>query len=116
MEQGQYRPKIEEVTDPWYRYFIQYDPAPALRQVEGPVLALYGSKDVQVPADQNAGPMRRALRRSPSDDAPVRVVDGVNPLFQPAETELPDEYSQIDTTMSQDVLQTVSGWIAERTR
>jgi pimeloyl-ACP methyl ester carboxylesterase len=110
------RSQISQVTDPWFRFFVQHDPAPALRQVDVPVLALYGSKDLQVPAGQNADPMRAALQASPSDDATVRVLDGLNHLFQPAETGLPSKYAQIDTTMAPAALETISAWIRARTR
>ena len=108
--------QIEQMTSPWFRFFVRYDPAPTLRQVDVPVLALYGSKDLQVPAGQNVGPMRAALQASPSDDATVRVLDGLNHLFQPAETGLPSEYAQIDTTMAPTALETISAWIRARTR
>ena len=108
--------QIEQITSPWGRFFVRYDPAPALRQVDVPVLALYGSTDLQVPPDQNADPMRAALQESPSGDVTVRVLDGLNHLFQPAETGLPTEYAQIETTMAPTALQMVSGWILERTR
>jgi hypothetical protein len=106
--------QIEQMTDPWFRFFVRHDPAPALRQVDVPVLALYGSKDLQVPPGQNAEPMRTALQDSPSDDVTVRVLDGLNHLFQPAETGLPTEYAQIETTMAPEALETVSSWIRER--
>jgi hypothetical protein len=107
--------QIEQMTDPWFRFFVRHDPAPTLRQVGVPVLALYGSKDLQVPPEQNVGPMRTALRESPSRDATVRVLDGLNHLFQPADTGLPTEYAQIETTMAPRALQAVSSWIRERT-
>jgi hypothetical protein len=59
--------------------------------------------------------MRTALRESPSRDATVRVLDGLNHLFQPAETGLPTEYAQIETTMAPRALRVVSSWIRERT-
>ena len=107
--------QIAQVTDPWFRFFVRHDPASTLRRVDVPVLALYGSKDLQVPPEQSAGPMRDALRVGPSDDVTVRVLDGLNHLFQPAETGLPSEYAQIDTTMAPRALRTVSSWIRERT-
>lgn len=108
--------RVGKLTDPWFRYFVRYNPTSALRQLDVPVLALYGSQDVQVPPEQNAGPMRRALRKSPSDDTTVRVLQGLNHLFQPAETGLPNEYAKIDTTMSPSVLQTISEWIRKQSR
>jgi len=112
---AQIQSQIEQVTSPWFRFFVRHDPGPTLRQVDVPVLALYGSKDLQVTPEQNAGPMREALRSSPSDDVTVRVLDGLNHLFQPAETGLPTEYARIETTMAPRALEVVSGWIRGRT-
>ena len=112
---AQAQSQIEQVTSPWFRFFVQHDPAPALRQVDVPVLALYGSKDLQVPPAQNVEPMREALRSSPSNDVTVRVLDGLNHLFQPADTGLPTEYAQIETTMAPKALRAVSSWIWEQT-
>jgi len=112
----QIRAQLAQVTAPWFRSFIQHDPRPTLRQLDVPVLALYGSTDLQVPPGQNAEPMRSALADSPSDDVTVRVLDGLNHLFQPAETGLPSRYAQIDTTMAPEALETISTWIRKRTR
>jgi len=35
---------------PWFKFFIDYDPATNLAKVHCPVLALFGEKDLQVPA------------------------------------------------------------------
>jgi len=111
---AQVQSQIEEVTSSWFRFFVRYDPAPTLRQVDVPVLALYGERDLQVPPDQNVAPIREALRASPSGDATVRVLDGLNHLFQPAETGLPTQYARIETTMAPRALETVSSWIQGR--
>ena len=42
------------MTSPWMQYFINYDPTTALKEVDIPILALFGKKDVQVPAIENA--------------------------------------------------------------
>jgi hypothetical protein len=104
--------RVESVTAPWFLYFIRHDPAEVLRQVDVPVLALYGSKDLQVPPSQNAAPMRKALEANP--DATVRILDGLNHLFQPAETGLPSQYATIDTTMAPAALDAVARWINDR--
>src|SRR6202000_2220419 len=41
-------PDTSALGSPWYRYFLAFDPATALRKVKCPVLALNGEKDVQV--------------------------------------------------------------------
>ena len=47
------REQMPALQSPWYRYFLAYDPRPALTKVKCPVLALDGSKDTQVGAEQN---------------------------------------------------------------
>jgi len=108
--------QIEQMTTDWFRAFVRHDPAPVLRALDVPVFALYGRLDLQVPPEQNVDPMRAALSASPSEDTTVRVLNGLNHLFQPAETGLPTEYGQIDTTMAPAALNAVTEWIRERTR
>ncbi len=46
------RIQLVKVNAKWMREFIAYDPVPALQQADVPLLAITGSKDVQVdPAD-----------------------------------------------------------------
>lgn len=107
--------QIGQFTAPWFRFFLDYDPQPVLTQLDIPVLALFGSKDLQVPPEQNVEIMRTALQESPSPDATVEVLDGLNHLFQPADTGHPSEYGQIETTMAPEALERVSGWIQGQT-
>ena len=109
--EAQREAQIERLTTPWFGFFLNYDPQPVLTQLDIPVLALFGSKDLQVPPEQNAEIMRSALEESPSPNATVEVLDGLNHLFQPAETGHPSEYGQIETTMAPEALERVSGWI-----
>src|SRR4029079_4471529 len=58
-------PQIDRIvgtwSSPWFRYFLAHDPAPVLRKVNVPVLALNGSLDVQVRAGPNLAGIREAL-------------------------------------------------------
>ena len=112
--EAQRETQIERLTTPWFTFFLKYDPQPMLTQLDIPVLALFGSKDLQVPPEQNAEIMRNALGESSSPNATVEVLDGLNHLFQPAETGHPSEYGQIETTMAPEALERVSGWIREQ--
>ncbi|KQY84993.1 hypothetical protein ASD25_08335 [Brevundimonas sp. Root1423] len=93
----------------WYRGMIVHDPAESIRSIRVPLLAVYGGKDVQVPADQN-GPAITRLK----PDAEVVVLPGLNHLFQPAGTGLMAEYGQIETTLDPSVIRTVVDWVAAR--
>ncbi|WP_433201730.1 alpha/beta hydrolase family protein [Nocardia sp. CA-107356] len=91
--------------------FITYDPAPALSALRIPVLAFFGTKDMQVLATQNEQPMRDRLAADP--DATVHVFPDLNHLMQPANSGLPSEYTGIETTISPDVLTYVTGWLTQ---
>jgi pimeloyl-ACP methyl ester carboxylesterase len=101
-------------TSPWIRWFAKYDPAPALRRVRCPVLAIGGSKDVQVPVKINLPAIREALKHNP--DATVEELPGLNHLFQTAGTGQPNEYAKIEETISPTALKVIGDWIAGHDR
>jgi fermentation-respiration switch protein FrsA (DUF1100 family) len=103
-----------ELSSPWFRAFLDDDPAPALRRLRTPVLVVDGSKDLQVIPSMNLPIIRAALRSNAH--ATIVELPGLNHLLQPATTGAPSEYGAITTTISPAVLDLVSRWIAERTR
>jgi pimeloyl-ACP methyl ester carboxylesterase len=100
-----------DATRPWERYFLAYDPAPALRKLAVPVLALNGSLDVQVPAKTNLAAVREALKHNRR--ATVIELQGMNHLLQDAKTGAPTEYNGIEETMSPAALKAITDWVAE---
>lgn len=92
--------------------FLLHDPAPALRALRVPVLALFGGVDRQVAPEQNEGPMRALLAADP--DATVRTLPGLNHQFQPSATGDPAEYATIPTTIAPEVLDVLTTWMDER--
>jgi hypothetical protein len=108
------RTTINTLVSPWYRWFLRYDPAPALRATRVPVLAVNGALDLQVPADENLAGIEAALRAGGNRDVTVEKFPGLNHLFQTARTGAPSEYNEIEETMSPAVMERVSGWILER--
>lgn len=105
---------IMQANSPWMRYFINYDPAIALSKVTCPVLALNGSKDLQVPPQQNLPPIRRALEAGGNKHFEIAELPGLNHLFQTAKTGSPSEYAQIDETIAPAALETIAGWIVQQ--
>jgi uncharacterized protein len=97
----------------WFRFFITYDPAAALRKVTCPVLALDGEKDTQVPASQNLPAIRKALEQAGNKNFETVEFPGLNHLFQTARTGAPSEYAEIDETMSPVVLKKIADWISK---
>lgn len=104
----------KSIASPWQRYFLGHDPAAVLRGLKSPVLAVYGGLDAQVPAADNASVAREALRGV--RDASVVELPGLNHLLQRAETGSPQEYAEIDETISPRALELMASWIVDRIR
>jgi hypothetical protein len=98
----------------WLRFALAYDPAPALRKVKCPVLAINGELDLQVDPDQNLPAIEAALKEGGNKDVTIAKLPKLNHLFQTAKTGLPAEYSQSEETMAPVALNTISEWIGKR--
>jgi pimeloyl-ACP methyl ester carboxylesterase len=107
--------QIQAVQSPWFRYFLTYDPRPALLKLTCSVLAIYGSKDLQVEPAQNMPVMEDAFRTSKHPDWLVKELPGLNHLFQTANTGSVNEYAQIEETMSPAALELIGNWVAAHT-
>ncbi len=103
--------QIAVLNTDWFRYFFNYDPAPGLRKVRQPVLAMIGSKDLQVPPDQNLPALRAALTHNP--DAEIDELPSLNHLFQTAKTGAIGEYGEIEETIAPVALDTMTVWIVK---
>lgn len=105
MPEAQAEQTASQISADWFRWLVAHDPASSLAALDVPLLAVYGGKDVQVPADQNAPVLSRL-----KPDAEVVVLPNLNHLMQPATTGLPNEYEAIETTIDPEVLATVVDW------
>ena len=101
---------VAQTKRAWYKYFIEYDPAISLQKVQCPVLAVNGSKDVQV-APENLVAIKKALENGDNKNFTVKEFPDMNHLFQVCKTGAINEYATIEQTMSPLVLEEVSGWI-----
>lgn len=90
---------VNQAIEPWMYYFIKYDPTQDIAAVKVPLLALNGTKDVQVICDLNLNAIAAA-----NPDATVVRFEGLNHLFQHCTTGLPAEYSKIEETIAPEVL------------
>lgn len=103
--------QIAQLTSPWMQYFLNYDPVPALSKLKRPVLALIGSKDLQVPAKENLAAIETALKKAGNKKYVLKELEGLNHLFQECSTGSPMEYGQIEQTMSPQVPEIIAEWI-----
>ncbi|MBX0332739.1 alpha/beta fold hydrolase [Pontibacter sp. HSC-14F20] len=102
---------VAQIMTPWMRYFLAYDPAPALQQLKMPVLALNGSKDLQVPAAANLVATEKALKAAGNKRYTIKELPGLNHIFQTADTGQVHEYGTIEETMAPVALETISTWM-----
>ena len=99
------------IRSPWFRYFLTYDPATALRKVKCPVLAINGEKDVQVPPKLNLPAIRKALQEGGNRHFEIVEFPGLNHLFQHAKTGVVSEYGLIEETFAPEALEKIATWI-----
>jgi len=104
--------QVNQLCSPWMLFFLNYNPIPALKKVKCPVLAINGEKDLQVPPKENLGPIKKALKKNKS----VTIIEfpGMNHLFQECTTGSPNEYAQIEETLSPKMLKVVGDWVGNR--
>jgi len=103
--------QLKTITSPWFRSFLLQDPRAVLRCVRCPVLAITGSKDLQVPPTENLAGIREALAQGGNTRVVIRELPGLNHLLQTAQTGLPSEYASLQETVAPAVLELVGDWI-----
>lgn len=95
----------------WFRSFYFHEPTHTLGAIRRPVLALFGERDLQVPAAQNVDAIRRLFTGSRAGWLSTGVLPSLNHLMQPSATGLLEEYRQIETTIAPVVLDTITSWL-----
>ncbi|MBA3889924.1 MAG: alpha/beta fold hydrolase [Gemmatimonadaceae bacterium] len=101
-------------ADPWTRYWWSYDPAPALRRVQVPVLVVHGETDMQVPVAQ-ARETAALLRESGNGDVTVRTFPAVNHLLLDDPVGHWGGYQALPSkAVSPVVMGTIADWFATR--
>lgn len=105
------RQMIKPFSTPWFRYFFQTDPAAYIRQLNCKVLALNGSKDVQVLPNQNLSAIKNALQKSKVKTYQTIELPGLNHLFQHCNTCTVQEYGQLEETFAPEALETMLKWL-----
>ncbi len=102
----------------WMDYFAAYDPSADISHTTCPVMAVGGSRDMQVNTQANLRAIRQKLPH-PTGKAQwpryhfIKEYQGLNHLLQPSTTGLPTEYGQIETTLSEEVLTDLCQWLSE---
>jgi pimeloyl-ACP methyl ester carboxylesterase len=102
-------------TSAEFRSIVTYDPAPALQKLKMPVLALNGSRDVQVAPAQNLPAISAALKTAGNPDVTATELPGLNHLFQTCKVCTVAEYGTLEETFAPSALKLIGDWILEHT-
>lgn len=108
--------QAKALSNPWYRYFIAFNPDIYLSTLKIPILALNGSLDLQVSAKENLEGIKKSLTKAGNKNFDLVECDGLNHLFQTAKTGSPSEYGQIEETIAPKVLDIMSNWILKNAK
>jgi hypothetical protein len=103
----------EQLLSPWFRTFLVLDPQAYLKDLKLSVLAMNGTKDLQVPYQENLEAIKKGLDAAGNARYSIVELPGLNHLFQSATTGLPDEYSQIEESFSEVALKKMGDWLSE---
>ena len=97
--------QVGAMLTPWYREMLRYDPADDISRVKVPWLALNGSLDCQVLPDN----LNTISALNP--DADIKLLKGLNHLFQTCVTGLPQEYPSLTESISPVALSAITDWL-----
>jgi pimeloyl-ACP methyl ester carboxylesterase len=93
----------------WFSEFLALDPSISAAGCSCPVLAVYGSLDLQVDPDVNGPGMQAVLESDPSSS--VVVLEGVNHLFQTAVTGGIEEYGTLEEAFDPALMPLLLSWL-----
>jgi uncharacterized protein len=102
---------VAQLGNPWFRYFLSYDPNPYITQISAKVLAVNGNNDIQVLSKQNLAGIESALKAGGSKNYEIKEFPGLNHLFQECKKCTVAEYGELEQTVSPALLDYISSWL-----
>lgn len=105
-----YHAVLNQVRTPYLSKLLTLDVRPLLADIRCPVLALNGTKDIQVDYESNLDALRIGLKASHAHH--IEAIEGANHLLQNCRTGAVTEYRTIEETISPKVLETVIAWLS----
>ena len=107
----QYRMNAIIERSPWLNFFIDYDPSEDISKTLCPVMAINGSRDVQVIPSLNLMGIKAHLK--PNSKNIIKEYPSLNHLFQHCKTGNVLEYRMIEETISPEVLEDIVRFIKQ---
>ncbi|MGI4833259.1 MAG: alpha/beta hydrolase [Janthinobacterium lividum] len=109
------RARAAQITSPWSRFFIDFDPATRLAAVRCPVLLLTGAADLQVAASRDMGVLQKGLRQT-TYGVEAHKLAGVNHWFQGDPAQWPIVAGERQAAFSPEGLEYLRTWLQAHTK
>lgn len=110
-------PELRRQADtPWFKSWLLFDPAAAMRRTNQPIFIVQGSLDTQVPPDQADRLETLANARGIKTVAATRkvIVPGINHLLVPARTGEVEEYQSLQVkVVANEVTDALIAWLKQ---
>jgi hypothetical protein len=113
--EAQMERQFMSVTSPEMRSILLSNPAEVLRKLKVPVLALNGSRDIQVSASLNLPAIAKDMTEAGNSDFAIIELPGLNHLFQECRTCAIAEYGELNETFSRRALHVLGDWLTTHT-
>ena len=99
------------LNNEWGRQFITFDTKKYLKKLKIPILAINGSRDIQVPPYSSRQSFKSHFAKQTRSTSEAVIIEGLNHLFQRCERCDIMEYGDLEETFSPVVLQKMREWI-----
>jgi pimeloyl-ACP methyl ester carboxylesterase len=110
-------PELRHQADTlWFKSWLLFDPAVAMRRTNQPIFIVQGSLDTQAPPDQadRLEAMANARKDKPATATRKVLVPGINHLLVPARTGEVEEYQSLPVkVVSAEVTNALIAWLKE---
>ena len=103
--------EAKQISNPWFVYFLKFNPDDYWSKLKIPVLAINGSLDSQVTSKENLAGIKSSLEKAKNKSFEIIEFPNLNHPFQEAKTGAVSEYAQLEQTISPTVLDKMSSWI-----
>jgi pimeloyl-ACP methyl ester carboxylesterase len=106
-------PQLRERADtPWFKSFLEFDPARQMREIDQPVMIVQGALDKQVDPSNADRLAQLAAARRKAPPPKVIKLPGINHLLVPAKTGEVSEYASLGTeSISPEIARNIAEWL-----
>jgi pimeloyl-ACP methyl ester carboxylesterase len=110
-------PELRQRTDtPWFKSWLQFDPAAVVPKLSQPVLVVQGAVDTEVPAlnAEHLSTFARGRKKAAGSASRLVTVPDVNHLLVSATTGRVDEYATLTSRqVAPGVTQAITAWLGD---